>query len=114
MPFLGADGGHRGGFSDVNTTLSSFFPKNVLDKVLFSNESYPLTRHADTSEGPRIVETGAIVPTGVALALIDVSLTAGSGEPDRTVAGERPWGVHANTVVFTWRSCGRRREFCKW
>lgn len=61
-----------------------------------------LTRHADTSEGARIIETRPIVPAGVTLALIDVGLTSRSGETHGAVASERSWRVHADAVVFTW------------
>lgn len=62
-----------------------------------------LTRHTDASEGTRVVETGAIVSAGMALALVDVGLTPGSRESDRAVARERSWRVHADAVVLTWR-----------
>lgn len=59
-----------------------------------------LTRHADTSEGARVVQTRAVVPAGVALALVDVGLAAGAGEANGTVAGEGAWRVDADAVVL--------------
>lgn len=69
-----------------------------LDKILF-----PLTRHADTSEGPRVVKAGSVVPAGVALAFVDVGLTPGAREPHGAVAGEGAGCVDADAVVLAWR-----------
>lgn len=64
-----------------------------------------LTWHTDTSEGARIVQTGTVVLTRVRLTLVDVGLTARTGEPLGAVAHERTRRVDADTVVFARRSC---------
>lgn len=58
------------------------------------------TRHADAAEGSRVVETGAIVLTGMGFALVHVRFASRPRESLRTVAGERAGRVHANTVVL--------------
>lgn len=69
-----------------------------------------LTRHADAAEGSRVVETGAIVLTGMGFALVHVRFASRPRESLRTVAGERAGRVHANTVVLARGSCNERNK----
>lgn len=59
-----------------------------------------LTRHADAAEGSRVVETGAIVLTGMGFALVHVRFASRPRESLRAVASERAGRVHANTIVL--------------
>jgi hypothetical protein len=59
-----------------------------------------LTRHADASEGARVVEARAVVPAGVGLALVHVGLAARPRESLRAVAREGARGVDADAVVL--------------
>lgn len=69
-----------------------------------------LTRHADATEGARIVETRAVVLAGMGLALVHVCLASRPRESLRAVAGERARRVHANAVVLAGRSWKRRKN----
>lgn len=64
-----------------------------------------VTWHADATEGPRVIKTGAVVLARVTFALVHVSLTPRSCEALRAVAGKWAWGVHADSIVLAWRSC---------
>lgn len=72
--------------------------------------SCSLTRHADTSERPRIVQAGAVVLTGMGLALVHVRLAPWSCESLRAVAAEGAGRVHADTVVFAGGSWKKREQ----
>jgi hypothetical protein len=62
-----------------------------------------LTRHADTAEGARVVQAGAVILARVRLTLIHIGLTARSRETLRAVAGKRARRVHAVPIVLTRR-----------
>lgn len=63
-----------------------------------------LTRHADASESPGIVQTGSVVVTRMRLALVDVCLASGTGESLRAIARKTTRSVDANSVVLARRS----------
>ena len=60
-----------------------------------------LTGHADAAVGPALVQAGAVVLTGVRVALVDVLLAAPPREAPHAVALERPVQVLAGAPVFT-------------
>lgn len=66
---------------------------------------YVLTGHADASKGPRIVQAGTVVLTGMGLALVYVRLASWTGESLGAIAREGPGCVHADTVVLAGRAC---------
>lgn len=69
-----------------------------------------LTRHADTSESPRIVQAGTVVLAGMRLALVHVRLASRPGESLRAIAREGPGGVHTDPVVLAGRACKKEKE----
>lgn len=69
-----------------------------------------LTRHADASESPRIVQAGTVVLARMRLALVHVRLASRPSESLRAIAREGSGRVHADAVVLAGRACKKEIE----
>ena len=74
-----------------------------------SDKKLSLTWHADAAESAALVDAGALVHAGVALALVDVDLAPRAREAGLAIAAVGAGRVHAEAVVLAGRTWGRVR-----